>query len=102
MKTGVSEDPIASINKVRRIGELGTALAVTSYRSSVLQLLVSANIVPSSPIILTLMMEAASSSEKSVLTRATKLHIQEDGILRILTCSVSNQKVENLRNLILF
>jgi hypothetical protein len=45
------------------------------------RLLVTANVVPSSPILVTLMMEALRSSEMSVLTKVAWRNISEDGIL---------------------
>jgi hypothetical protein len=48
---------------------------------SLLQLLVIATVVHSSPILVNVMTEAIRSSETSVLTRATRRHITVDGIL---------------------
>jgi hypothetical protein len=68
------EERIASIVRVTRSDELGATLAVTSNRSTT-------NVVPSPPILVTLMIEATRSSETSGLTRATRRNIQEYGML---------------------
>jgi hypothetical protein len=52
----------------------------------VIWLQVTANVAPSSPILVTLMMVAILFSENSVLTRATWRNIPEDGIFRKDCC----------------
>jgi hypothetical protein len=69
VRTDVSEDRTASTIRVTRIGE-----------HSVLRLLLTANVLPNSTI--TLMLEELRSSETSILRRATKRNIPEDGIFQ--------------------
>jgi hypothetical protein len=79
----VSEDLIASLIRLTRIGELATTLAVAGY----------CNVVPISPILVILMREAIRSSDTSVLTQVTRRHIAEDGILH-------SHRRENLKSYI--
>jgi hypothetical protein len=78
VRTDASEELSAFIISVTRISELELALAV--FLRSVRLLLFTAN-VPSSLILVTLIMVSLTSSETSVLPRATRRNIPDDAIL---------------------
>jgi hypothetical protein len=77
VRSDFSEERSATVNRVRRLGRLRTTLAVTSNRRSprrctificsVRRLLVTANIVPSLTILVTLMMKAIHFSRRRYL-----------------------------------
>jgi hypothetical protein len=90
VRTDDSEERSTYIIRETRIGILGPTLAVTSNRRtlqrdasviflrSVRRLLVTAKVVSTSSILVTLLMEALLSSETSVLTGVTRHNIPKD------------------------
>jgi hypothetical protein len=68
------------------VSEECSAFIISNKFRSVLRFLVTANVVPSSPILFTLTMAALRSSETSVLTRATRRNIPEDNIRHSHRC----------------
>jgi hypothetical protein len=82
VRTDVSEERIASIIRVTRIGELGT-LSATSNR-------VTANVVPSSPILLPLMIEGLSSKKCRFLQEPHGVTSQKTAFFIVTAVKTSN------------
>jgi hypothetical protein len=61
-----------------------------AFLRSVLRWLVTANVVPSSPTVVTLKMEGIHSSETSVRTITIRRNTTEDGIRHSHQCETSN------------
>jgi hypothetical protein len=88
VRTDISEEHSAYFIRVTRIGEIEITLAGSSNRRTlrrilrnILRLLLTASIVPGSPILVTLTKVALRSSESWVLARAIRRNISENGIL---------------------
>jgi hypothetical protein len=92
--TDVSEELSASFIRVTRIGELGTTLAVTSNRRTLIRslrrLLVTVSVVPNSPILVTLMKEALSSYETRFLQEPRGVTPQETQFFIVTAVKTSN------------
>jgi hypothetical protein len=71
---------MVSSGMLRRVALVGTDVSEVFLRS-LRRMLVTACVVPNSPILVTLMKEAPGSSETSVLTRATRRNIPENTTL---------------------
>jgi hypothetical protein len=75
------------------------AVVRTDATFSVRQLLVTANVVPGSPIFVTLLTEAIPSSETSVLTIATLVTSQKTVIFMVTALKTSNLTEHKLAGL---
>jgi hypothetical protein len=98
VRTDVSEELSTSFIRVKIIGELRTKLALTidgcTLRRNTRRFLVTSSVVPTSPTLLALIMEALRSFETSVLTRATRRNTPEHAILH-------SHRRENLKSYII-
>jgi hypothetical protein len=96
VRTDFSEERRASIIRVTRIGEVGTALAATSNRrtlcisSQSASIVVKASVVPSTQILVTLKKEALSSSERRFLQEPHGVTSQKTTFFIVSVVKTSN------------
>jgi hypothetical protein len=92
VRTDILGERIAFIIRVIRIIELGT-LAV--FLRSVCRLLVAASVVPSSPILVTLMKEALGSLKRRFLQEPHGVTSQKTPFFIVTTVKTSNLTIES-------
>jgi hypothetical protein len=86
IRTGVSEERSVSIIRWTIMGELGTTLAVTKNRGTLREILV----VPRSPILVTLMMEALRPTETRLLQETRGVRSQKTAFFVVTAARTSN------------
>jgi hypothetical protein len=82
------------------LGRVAVVRTDIVFLRSVGRLLVTANALPSLPILVTLMTEALNSSETSILIIGTRRNIPEDSILQFISSAeIQTRGIPNLRHL---